>query len=108
MEPWQILITGIIYIIIKIIDEKSTLKKMDKINQIYPNSTIKESGDFIKKTKIKYFFFIVKTIKLDLFARGGGFPFNSRIITSSLQQSQQFLLLVVCSYNALRLRLQFL
>lgn len=63
MEPWQIilllspLLTGIIHIIIRIIDEKSILKKMDKINQIYPNSTIEESGDFIKKTKKKYYFF---------------------------------------------------
>ena len=63
METWQIvlilspLFTGIIHIILKIIDEKSILKKMEKINQIYPNSTIEESGDFIKKTKKKYYFF---------------------------------------------------
>ena len=65
MEPWQIILlspilTGIIHIILKIIDEKAILKKMDKINQIYPNSTIEESGDFIKKTKKKYYFFSKK------------------------------------------------
>lgn len=63
MELWQVILvfspilTGIIHIIIKIIDEKLLLKKMEKINQIYPNSTIEESGDFIKKTKKKYYFF---------------------------------------------------
>lgn len=62
MESYQIillllpLLTGIIQIIIKLIDESSILKKMDKINEIYPNSTIEESGNFIKKTKKKYYF----------------------------------------------------
>jgi hypothetical protein len=69
MKSWQIilllspLLTGVIHIIVRIIDEKSILKKMDKINQIYPNSTIEESGDFIKKTKKKYYFFNEKNNK---------------------------------------------
>ncbi|APG65983.1 hypothetical protein LPB136_11680 [Tenacibaculum todarodis] len=69
METWHYIliistvVTGVIRVIIKVIDEKSILKKMDKINQIYPNSTIEESGDFIKKTKKKYYFFDSKDKK---------------------------------------------
>ena len=70
MESYQIillllpLLTGIIQIIIKLIDESSILKKMDKINEIYPNSTIEESGNFIKKTKKKYYFLNKKDNKI--------------------------------------------